>query len=413
MDTSGVNVTVVRRETRARWLLVVAVLAVLLATPVVLANRPVHAATVGLDALYARMIASGSQPYQGYAVSAGAANLPTLPDLASVIALLDGETTLRVWYAAPDRWRVDTITTDGERDLYQAPTGQSIWDSANEQLITITGGPPPVRLPRGPDLTPPDLARRLLTASAASGVPAATRSALGNQRIAGLDTAGIRITPNDPDTTIGRIDIWADPTSGLPVKVEVTTRGASTPVLVSRFLQVSLTTPAAATIAVPTVPPGAGSTAITDQDVTDELTNVSGGRLPRTLAGEARVDVKGAAIPALAAYGAGLRQFIAVTLPGSIALDWYNAAAGAGAVITDVSPPVSVFATPSSSSINGFILTEAAYIHIATIATPLLSVVIVMDSRDDRGFAFAGTVTPAVLTDAANDLTSWLARDAR
>jgi len=149
VDTSGVNVTVVRRETRARWLLVVAVLAVLLATPVVLANRPVHAATVGLDALYARMIASGSQPYQGYAVSAGAANLPTLPDLASVIALLDGETTLRVWYAAPDRWRVDTITTDGERDLYQAPTGQSIWDSANEQLITITGGPPPVRLSAG------------------------------------------------------------------------------------------------------------------------------------------------------------------------------------------------------------------------------------------------------------------------
>src|SRR3712207_7111533 len=44
----------------------------------------------------------------------------------------------------------------------------------------------------------------------------------------GRDAAGLRLTPSDPDTTIGRVDIWADatgdPATALPLRVEVSAR---------------------------------------------------------------------------------------------------------------------------------------------------------------------------------------------
>jgi hypothetical protein len=33
------------------------------------------------------------------------------------------------------------------------------------------------------------------------------------------------MTPADPASTVGHVDIWADPSSGLPLMVEIFTRG--------------------------------------------------------------------------------------------------------------------------------------------------------------------------------------------
>ena len=41
--------------------------------------------------------------------------------------------------------------------------------------------------------------------------------------------AGLRMTPADPASTVGRVDIWADPSSGLPLMVEVFGRGSGRP----------------------------------------------------------------------------------------------------------------------------------------------------------------------------------------
>ena len=57
-------------------------------------------------------------------------------------------------------------------------------------------------------------------------------------------------------TTVGHIDVWADPGTGLPVQVEVTGRGAATPVLVSRFLDLSLRAPDPAVLVPPVATPG-------------------------------------------------------------------------------------------------------------------------------------------------------------
>ena len=38
--------------------------------------------------------------------------------------------------------------------------------------------------------------------------------------------AGLRLSPADPDTTVGRVDVWADPPTGLPLHVEVAPKSA-------------------------------------------------------------------------------------------------------------------------------------------------------------------------------------------
>src|ERR1700755_2043808 len=90
-----------------RCLVVAAVVAVLASLPSLIAAFPARVAGGSIDELYAKVTASGSQVYQGFVVSSGTAGLPSLPQLADPIALLNGETRLRAWYAGPDRWRVD------------------------------------------------------------------------------------------------------------------------------------------------------------------------------------------------------------------------------------------------------------------------------------------------------------------
>ena len=93
----------------------------------------------------------------------------------------------------------------------------------------------PVRLPRPADLVPPSLALRLLREAG----PRARVTGLAPRRVAGIAAAGLRVIPGDPASTVARIDIWADPASGLPLQVEVFGRGSGQPALETQFLQVS------------------------------------------------------------------------------------------------------------------------------------------------------------------------------
>ena len=63
-----------------------------LALPTVIAALPVPALAVSAVTLRARILASASVPYQGYAEAVMNLGLPTLPDLENVSTLLDGST---------------------------------------------------------------------------------------------------------------------------------------------------------------------------------------------------------------------------------------------------------------------------------------------------------------------------------
>ncbi|MGH3421027.1 MAG: hypothetical protein ACRDOD_15760, partial [Streptosporangiaceae bacterium] len=200
-----------------RWAVVAACVALLCGLPVIASALPVSVPQLTAGQLRARILASADESYAGYAESNATFGLPELSGLSSVTSLLDGVTKMRVWQAAPQLWRVDVLSDDGERDTYQlGPTGYE-WNSGAQLLTEVVpalAGTATIRLPRAADLVPTALAQRVLSLV---GTSAARFSTLPPLRVAGQSAAGLRVTPTDPASTIGSVDIWAQPSTGLPL----------------------------------------------------------------------------------------------------------------------------------------------------------------------------------------------------
>jgi hypothetical protein len=366
-----------------RWSLVAAGVAVLVSLPAVIAAWPLHAAAVSTEQLTERIAASAAVPYQGFALSSGIAGLPNLPQVSDVIALLNGETHLRAYYAAPDRWRVDQIDVGTERDLYQTPSGQVLWDFGTNRVTSIAGQVP-FRLPRGADLVPPDLARRLLSLARAS-VPPPVITRLPDLRVAGHAAAGIRLAPAEPEASVAHIDIWADPTTGLPVHVAITGKGAGDPILVSRFLDLSLGTPDAGSLTPPTPNADVEGTVTSAGDINAALSVLRAGPMPRSLAGRSGTLPAGlSGVVPVGVYGAGFTQFLVLSLNRDTGRDATNRATKAGGL------PVSF------TGGEGVLL-----------STSLFSVMVVTSVQARRTYFVVGLVDPALLRRAGQELAAF------
>lgn len=369
MDTGR---TVVTAQGLRRWALVLSVFVVLASIPIVINVWPTRAAGVDVATLRDRIAASGKQAFHGYAQSSGLLGLPPLPNLTQVTALASGTTEMRTWYASKDRWRVDVLGPGTEHDVYQTPQAQFVWDYGDNHLTRIDGEQP-IRLPRADDLVPTELARRILSASAGDRV-----EPLAAKRVAGVAAAGLRLVPASPDTTVAHVDIWADPQTGLPLQAEVTAKGGSRPVFVTRFLEIHLETPAAGVLTPPVDHPGIGFHATRAPDILSSINRRRPVSLPAEIAGQARRN----AVPGLAAadaYGTGLSSFIVAALPGRFGGPAFDRVAAFGQKVT----------VPSGDA--------------ALIATGLLSVLVVRTT--DRFYLVAGMVQPALLQLVAVDLT--------
>jgi hypothetical protein len=326
------------------------------------------------------VLASATRPYQGYADASARLDIPSLPELGDVVSLLGGTTRLRAWYASADAWRVAVLEPTGERGIYQTSQGTFQWDF-ERNLVTHVVGDLPVRLPWAADMLPPDLARRLL--GAARDLPV---TAIGARRVAGVAADGLRLTPTDPDTTVGRIDVWADPSTGLPLQVEVTARGSGAPLIRSRFLEVSQSPPGS-DVLTPPLPSSAGFASTSEPDVLSAISRaLPTVGLPENLAGRAQIPAPGglSTVGGVAGYGTGLSRFVVLALPRGYGQRTLQAAEDRGGL------PVRFD--------NG---------HGYQLTTPLLSTLVIRRDGAGQGprtFLLAGTVTPDVLRQAGGQL---------
>jgi hypothetical protein len=369
----GTSRTVVTGPGLRRWGLVLGLIVVLAAIPIGISRWPVRAAGIDVGTLRARVAASVGQAFQGYAQSSGLLPLPSLPGLSHVTALVSGVTEMRTWYAAADRWRVDVLGEGTEHDVYRTSDAEFTWDFGDNQLTRVVGDQP-VRLPRAADLTPPELARRVLSiASTDRVVP------LPAKRVAGVDAAGLRLVPASPDTTVAHVDIWADAAHGLPLQAEVTAKGGTRPVFVTRFLEIHFGAPAASVLTPPAPRPGIGYTVTEAPDIISAINRR--GRpvlLPAGLAGLPRRDSV-AGLSAVAVYGTGLASVVVVGLPGRFGGQAFQQIQTYGQEVT----------VPGDS--------EASLI-----TTGLLSLLAVR--MDNRVFLVAGLVGPALMQRVAGSL---------
>lgn len=318
-----------------RWATLVAVIAAGIAGSAAIVHlRPVSDPAIDAATLLSRIQASADVPYSGYVESLGGLSLPADDRFADIAQLLGDRTRVRVWYAAPDASRVDAITATGETDVYTDAHGTWTWSYEDRSLARESQSVDPAAIPQPSDLLPPPLARRLLSGAAASDV-----SRIGAQRIAGHDAAGLRLIPSAPQSTVGRVDVWADADTGLPLRVAVYPKAppgasGSRATMDSAFLDVSLDRP---TTDLVTFDPPAG-VPVTEQpnDLLSQLLSRAGafaGQLPDQLGGLPRTDDR--SISSVGVYGQGIAAFAAVRIPGRASRTLAEALSSAPGAVDD------------------------------------------------------------------------------
>ncbi len=298
-----------------RWGVSLAVLALLVALPFAVRYAPVPVGATASDApaVLVRMQSSWGRPYAGYAESTGSLALPSTDQLFDVTTLLSSRTQVRVWWASAKDWRSDVISSAGETSTRTSAAAVTTWDYEDNRVVaTAPEVPGTVRLPTATDTLPPPLAARLLGAATADEV-----TSLPPRRVAGRAAVGVRYTPADPLTSIGRVDAWADEASGIPVLVEVFARSGATAAMSSTFLDFTDVAPSAAELAF-TPPPGVRVRAGQRYDLVRDVVRSAGARPPASLLGFDRA-TPAPGLETIGEYGRGVTQVAVSTLPERLA----------------------------------------------------------------------------------------------
>ncbi len=371
LSTGGVAAALRRPGARARWLAVIVAVLLLCSAPALVSAFPVSTPSRSVVQWMQLVLSSKTVPHSGLVESRGTLNLPDVDTVRQdVITLLGDRTRLRVWQAAPDRYRVDRITPYGEQDTYVTGRRTLTWES-NERRLTREVAPPQFPQPAPPDVLPTSLGYRLLEAMPWDG----RGVQLGNeQRVAGRATIAMTWHPNDPRSLVGQVRMWIDAENGLPLQVEMKSTTSDLVAFETRFLDLSLTPPSdevlrfdarhTPRIDIQNMPPPA------PQDLTPQYV------LPTELAGLPR---RSDARPFLATYGQG------VSVVSLIAFD----SATADSIRQQIDSPGR---PPYKGSFGEGTLIEA----------PMLRGLIF--SSGERGYALAGTVTLDVLQQIAQQL---------
>jgi hypothetical protein len=350
-----------------RWLAVGVAVALLVALPGLVGAVPARDRPVAAGELLARVLASGPVAYQGYAEARAGLGLPDVPRAGRVVALLGETARMRAFVAGPELWRVDELTPVGERDLYRTSWGTWQWDSGERRAVA-TRGEAAVRFARPADLLPPELGRRV---AAAAGAGEVTR--LGARRVAGVHALGLRIVPRSAGTTVARAELWADPASGLPVRVDLTAKGQHEPIVTSAFLDLRMGAPDPGDVRF-AVPADADVQRDEAPDLARAIDRFSPFVLPDQLAGRAR---RTAVASAASTYGEGFELVAVVALPARF--------------------------SPRTRDFLEKVPTRAgSWGRASVIATPLLNGMIF--ERGGVAYALAGTVTQPGLDRVAADL---------
>jgi len=351
-----------------RWLVVFVTLAALVVAPLAIAARPAAGSTIPAVVLAERVQASATVAWSGFVESSGSLQVPDSASFAGLAQLLGEDNDLRVWWRGPQSWRVDRIRSTGEADLIRVGANTYHWVFESE---TATVSPvSTIRLPDASDLLPPTLARELL-----QGALPAELTRLPARRISGVDAAGLRLVPHDRATTVGHVDIWADPTTGLPLQVELFGIGEPRPVLTTTTSDLVLGAPADSTTE---FVPADGVELNYDEsvDVAAAANAFARFDLPQSLGG--LTSRSGADPGAVGVYGRGATTLIALPLRGQVAGPLRERIRSSAAARDDGAGTF--------------------------LAAGPIGLLITTDRGGGSGFLLAGTVTAATLERAAADL---------
>ncbi|MEV5748664.1 sigma-E factor regulatory protein RseB domain-containing protein [Actinoallomurus sp. NPDC052308] len=232
------------------------------------------------------------QPFSGTVVENASLGLPALPGIGgggtSLMSLLSGSNTARVWYGDEKHVRLALLGTGSETDLIR--NGQDVWEW-NSEANTATyrraadkPGRPEKAAPTETPLTPQQAADRALAAIDKTTEVRVDPTA----RVAGRDVYELVLTPKDGRSLIGRVRLALDGGTYVPLRVQVFARGANSPAAQIGFTSVTFSKPAAANFSF--TPPSGAKVVRPDTSKPAPGAKIPGGKGPiaKTLPGRAQ-----------------------------------------------------------------------------------------------------------------------------
>jgi len=253
-------VQIPRLSRRARWAVPAGALVI---TGGVLAGSLISVAQAapGLPAktpaqLLAEVADSTTPPLTGTVVETASLGLPALPatgNPTSLSSLLTGSHTVRVWYASSAHFRLAVPESLSESDVIRDGSTAWLWQSTLNQVTRYTLPAHPAKdqtVPRQP-LTPQQAAQQVLAAVG----PTTTVSVASNVTVAGQPAYALVLAPKDARSLVGQVQIAIDGRNGVPLRLQVFARGASTPAFQVGYTAIQFVAPAPADLSF-TPPPG-------------------------------------------------------------------------------------------------------------------------------------------------------------
>ena len=368
-------VQVPRLSRRARWAVPAGALVI---TGGVIAGSVISVAQAapGLPArtaaeLLAEAADSTTPPLTGTVVETASFGLPALPatgNPASLSSLLTGSHTVRVWYASPDHFRLAVPQSLSESDVIRDGSTAWLWQSTLNKVTKFTLPPHSAKAVPNQPLTPQQAAQQVLAAVG----PTTTVSVASNVTVAGQAAYGLVLAPKDARSLVGQVQIDIDGRNGVPLRLQVFARGASSPAFQVGYTDIQFVTPAPADVNF-TPPPGSTVTQV-NMAVGDKGT-------------------MGNASSGVSTIGSG--WLTVLKLPSS-ALTPSAPAPGSSA------GPGGASGAGDGSAVLHALLASATPVHGAWGTGRLLRTSLVSVLMTDQGSTFAGAVAPSVLYAAAS-----------
>ena len=206
--------------------------------------------------LLAQVADATAPPLTGTVVETASFGLPSLPaagNPTSLSSLLTGSHTIRVWYASPQHFRLAVPSSLSESDVIRDGRTAWLWQSTLNKVTkyTLPASAPAEAVPHAP-VTPQEAAKQVLAAVG----PTTAVSVNPNVTVAGQAAYALVLAPKDHRSLVGQVQIDVDGKNGVPLRLQVFARGASSPAFQVGFTAVQFVTPAAADLSF-TPPAGA------------------------------------------------------------------------------------------------------------------------------------------------------------
>jgi len=364
-------VAVPRLSRRARWAVPAGVLVV---TGGVIAGSVISVAQAapGLPArtaaqLLAEVADSVPPPLTGTVVETASFGLPALPatgNPTSLSSLLTGSHTVQVWYSSPQHFRLAVPESLSESDVIRDGSTAWLWQSTLNKVTKVTLPPhSTAAVPKQP-LTPQQAAQQVLAAVG----PTTTVSVASNVTVAGQAAYGLVLAPKDTRSLVGQVQIDIDGSNGVPLRLQVFARSASSPAFQVGYTAIQFVTPAPADLSF-TPPPGSTVTQV----------NMAGGS-----------GATGSANSGVSTIGSG--WLTVLKLPSSALTPGTPAP----------SPGSSAGPAGDSAAVLNALLASATPVHGTWGTGRLLRTSLVSVLMTDQGSTFVGAVEPSVLYAAAS-----------